>query len=186
MIIGVDVDEVIAKLHEAWIDAYNLGEGTSVPLSAFDTWHIESKFPTIFDYLTPELYDHVQPYLGTRDTVRTLQAIGHTIIFVSACGKHNEFAPAKLRWLRRWAFIRPGQPDSMLLAGRDKRHAPVDVLVDDHIKNVESFVGARRDGSAILVTRNHNRTLPTEAPRIPGLGEIYYLLGPAPEPYPTA
>ena len=186
MIIGVDVDEVIAQLHVAWIDAYNHGECTNVPQSAFDTWHIENKLPNIFAYLTPEIYDHVVPYLGTVDTVRTLQSIGHTIRFVSACGEHNEFAPAKLAWLRRWGFVRPDQPDSMLLAGRDKRHAPVDVLIDDHIRNVESFVGANGRGQAVLITRNHNRTLPTSVPRVDGLGDAYHLLGPAPEPYPTA
>lgn len=152
MRIGLDVDEVVADLHSAWLAAYNAGEGTNHSTDIFDRWEIDSILgDAVYQYLTPELYDAVQPLPGALDATACLRRLGHTLYYVSSCGKENEYAPRKLRWLRENGFLLPSEPNHRFIPGSDKSEAPVDILVDDYIGNVRAF-----RGWAVLLERRHN------------------------------
>jgi len=165
--IGLDIDEVVAELHVAWLAAYNAGEGTQHSIDIFDTWHIGEKLgPRVFDYLTASLYDVVQPTPDALSVTARLRSLGHTLFYVSSCGKENEYAPRKLRWLRETGLLLPHEADHRFVPGRDKRFAPVSVLLDDHVPNVATFT---REG--VLLTRHHNRGI-EYSPRIETLADF--------------
>jgi 5'(3')-deoxyribonucleotidase len=169
--VGLDVDEVVAQLHLAWSTAYNETHGTR-HTGEFKTWD-EASTPEWYALLVPSLYDKVLPYPGTRPAVESIRMQGHEVFFVTSCGANNETAFAKEKWLRAWGFLREneGLMSGHMIATQDKRHAPVDVLVDDHIKNVDSFLGW-----SVLQTRSHNRNITTNKSRIDHLADFVEML----------
>ena len=157
MRIGIDIDETIAQHHEVWLDRYNTAFGDWLKPHHITDWDIDrfvkpacSK-DRLFSFLTPDMYEVVEPYPGAVLAVELLRQMGHTVMFVSSCGPKNESAAAKTAWLFRHGFLRTEHPVDSLLGTQDKSKAPVDVLVDDHIGNLANFPGDR-----ILINRPHN------------------------------
>ena len=152
MIIGIDVDEVVACLHRPWLQWINTSFGVRV--KEFTQWDIDKQIPQV----GPAVYDFLRPWIYQNDFVTVLPGVhpalaeirkNHFIVFVTSCAGGTE--EAKYEWLRRHDILRPGFGD-LFLSTHDKSDAPVDILVDDHIKNVRGF-----NGLAFLVTRSHNR-----------------------------
>lgn len=174
MRVGIDVDEVVAQLHHAWIGEINAMLGYSLTLADFDTWEIQTKVEPIhadliFKLLTPEMYARILPYPGSLEAVRKLRAHGHSIHWVTSSGPNNENALAKQGWLRRFGYMIEGESweSGHFVPGTDKSNAPVDVLVDDHLKNIETF-----RGWGILHNRPHNLKLRSKNQRVNSLWEV--------------
>ena len=170
--LGFDVDEVVARLHEPWIRWCNRVFGTTLdPLGGFPSWDfpVEVFGKGVYDFLHPLIYDCniVEPYFAARTVVDIMRAAGHQIAWVTSCVNHTE--DAKLRWLKAYHFFKEGD---LWVPGGDKSTAPVDVLIDDGIHNVESF-----PGRAILVERPHNVRNAWSGERITDLAELPMLLG---------
>lgn len=167
--IGLDVDEVIAQLHQPWLDAYNEDYDDVMRVSDIDRWELDEIVKPecgkrIFSYLTGAMYDEdlVKPYPDALGSINILRSLGHSIAFVTSCV--NDTAAPKAAWLERHDFLQYGDA---YLPGRDKSRAPVDILVDDHVVNVNSFTGM-----AFLVNRPHNLTSYTFRTRVSGLAEF--------------
>jgi len=176
MRIGLDVDEVLLQLHALWISLYNHDYNDAMTVEDIVHWDIHELVKPecgnkIFNYLQPFMYekDLIQPYPMARWAVDELRRLGHHIAFVTSCGPNNEMAESKEAYLRRHGFMRRWD---LFIPGSDKSNAPVDVLVDDHIKNVESF-----KGQAVLVTRPHNIREQTRRLRVHSLAEYANLMG---------
>ena len=170
MRVGLDVDEVVAALHAVWLADYNAAHGTDY--QHFTHWDMAST-PEWYALLVPEIYDRVLPYPGAVEAVNQMRRLGHSIHYVTSSGKNNEHAVDKLRWLRRYGFLQPheGWSNGHFIPGSDKTNAPVDVLIDDHIKNVESF-----NGWSILFNRPHNYNEKTTKLRVDSLWQFVGLL----------
>ncbi len=181
MRVGLDVDEVVARLHEAWLDDYNALYNDRMTVDEFTSWDIHKLVKLacgekIFALLTPGLYHRVLPYIGGIGAVSTLRRMGHEVFFVSTCGKKGDDhaqAYAKQAWLLKWGFLTEGQGlhSGHLIPCKDKRNAPVDVLVDDYINNVESF-----RGWSVLMNRPHNAGIKTNKTRINHLSDLAEIL----------
>ena len=173
MRIGVDVDQVVADLHTAWLAPYNVLFRNNMTPQDITDWNIEKCVKPecgsrIFDFLVPELYDvAVQPIPQALDAVDLLRARGHEIVFISSC-KTPEHADAKFAWLVRHGFLPKEGGLPFFLSMRDKSLAPVEVLVDDHHGNCESFKGRY----AALVTAPYNRLLPWLGMRVKSLHDF--------------
>jgi 5'-nucleotidase len=171
MRVGLDVDEVLLRLHELWISLYNEDYDDSLTVDDIVHWDIHEIVKPecgikIFNYLQPWMYekDLIQPYPLARMAVGQIRQHGHSIAFVTSCGPNNEMAESKEAYLRRHGFMKRGD---LFIPGSDKSNAPVDVLVDDHIKNVETF-----NGPAVLVNRPHNIRFETQRLRVDSLAEF--------------
>lgn len=156
--LGLDIDEVLADLHPAWLDVYNLKYQDTMRPEQFTHWDIHTLVKPecgrdIFNLLTPELYDAVQPVPGAALVLEVIRDYGIPLSFVTACGRGNRLASAKLAWLKRHGFYSEGDG---FFATRDKTTAPVDVLVDDHVYNVEQFHLSSEGRIGILMERHHN------------------------------
>jgi 5'(3')-deoxyribonucleotidase len=92
---------------------------------------------------------------------------------VTSCGQNAETAFAKEAWLRQWGYLDApmGLASGHIIPGKDKRFAPVDVLVDDYLNNVESF-----SGWSVLQNRVHNISLKTNKQRITHLSDFAEML----------
>lgn len=160
MIIGVDVDGVVADLGEAWLTAYNRDYNDDMTQDKILTWAIhEYVNPTcgrkIYNYLTPELYDSVKPIEGALEGVLRLREMGHRVVFVTSTPRGSE--GAKLSWLLKHGFLEggglygDGRVYEDYIECSDKTLVAVDVLVDDRSTTIESF-----PGHGILFHSHHN------------------------------
>jgi 5'(3')-deoxyribonucleotidase len=151
VIIGVDVDEVVAELHAPWVRWCNEVYGTNIV--NFHRWEIHEEYPEIgmdvYKFIRPWIYEGttVKPIRGALEAVEKIRAKGHDIAYVTSC--LNDTEVAKNRWLERNGFLQRGDA---YIPARDKSDVPVDILVDDAVHNVDAF-----EGLAILVHRCHNR-----------------------------
>lgn len=169
--LGIDVDEVVARLHEPWIRWCNRVFGSKLdPAAGFPTWDfpVELFGKDVYDFLHPLIYDCdvVQPYFAAKTVVDILRASGHPVAWVTSCVNRTDVA--KLRWLKSHGFFQPGD---LWVPGSDKSKAPVDVLIDDGLHNVESF-----PGRSILVRRPHNEMGKWSGEQISELAELPSIL----------
>jgi len=149
MIIGVDVDGVVADLHQAWLTRYNVEFEDNVRTKDVTDWGIH-KFvkpeaqKRIYEYLhDPSLYLGVQPIEGALDGIRELHSLGHKIVFISNC--NIPMASAKGKWLEYNGFLKHGP--LIPIVGGAIRHGfkkliSVDVLIDDYQENLKDIPGA--------------------------------------------
>jgi 5'-nucleotidase len=169
--IAVDVDDVCADLLSEWLRRYNVDFKDALLPEDIDRWELkdcvkpEAK-KAIYGYLRePDLYEHIKPIPGARQAVFRLRAMGHRVVFVTSCVRGT--VDRKVEWLVRWGFLPQTHTQPDFYAASDKALIAADVLVDDHVVNVEAF-----PGPALLVTRPHNAQLPTTRLRIRGLEEL--------------
>jgi 5'-nucleotidase len=171
--IAVDVDDVCADLLSEWLRRYNLDYGDSLLPEDITAWDLHQFVKPkcnklIYEYLraTPCLYDNIHPIQGARAAVRNMRADGHRVIFVTSCTVGT--VDAKMRWLIRWGFLPKGNHQRDFIAAADKASVKADVLIDDHVANVQGY-----PGPSILITRPHNLDIPVLGTRAPSLAEAY-------------
>lgn len=152
MIVAVDIDEVCAALMPEWIARYNRKYDDTLTPEQITSWDLSLLVkPTcgkhIFSFLTPDIYDRVQPIPGALQAVESLRYAGHRVIFVTAGN-----ADAKRAWLVRHGFLSKGWKQPDYFACFDKSLIRADVLIDDGPHNLATF-----PGECILIDQPHNR-----------------------------
>jgi 5'-nucleotidase len=148
--IGIDVDQVLANLHDPWVEWGNAKFGTSH--KEFTHWDDPTDWwgKAGLGFLRPHIYstDIVLPIPGALRAVNAVRDMGLDILFVTSCNRDYEIEAAKKTWLSRHGFLKS---DSEFLPRVNKSNAPADVLVDDGIHNVTTF-----KGQGVLVDGSHN------------------------------
>lgn len=140
----VDVDSVIADLMPAWLRVYNKEYDDSLRVEQITEWDM-TKFvkpecgTKIYSYLhDPSLYDEVFPIDGAISSIHWLRQHGYDIRFVT-----SGIQPAKIIWLGNKGLLMSEHflfsPDVVI--AHDKRLINGDILIDDNLKNCESFQG---------------------------------------------
>lgn len=139
----VDVDGVVADLHSEWLRLYNEDYADNLKPSQITEWDT-TKFVKpecgnkIFDYLhNPNLYDSVKPIDGALSSIQWLRQHGYDVRYVT-----SGVQPAKILWLGEHGFLREDHRflhSSDVVIANDKSLIKGDIMVDDHIKNLESF-----------------------------------------------
>jgi 5'(3')-deoxyribonucleotidase len=176
-VIGIDVDDVVAKLMEAWLLEYNRRSGDRLTPDMLTTWEVGDFVAPewkekIFTLLTPAMYDVVEVWPGTQQAVRKIRNHGHRVWFITSAYTEELFE-AKKNWLDRNGF----EYDRAIGVGdwsdyQTKQEIPgVDWLVDDHIGNLRGL-----KGYPVLQTRPHNWRLIWEGKRIKHLDDLVPLL----------
>jgi 5'(3')-deoxyribonucleotidase len=165
MIIGMDVDDVVADLISEWLNRYRNRTGDPLWPEHIRDWHIAGyakKMPQdeFFNILhEPDLYGSVRPHGGALNMVNTLKDAGHRIVFITACV--GSTSGAKRDWLLHHGFLHTRDKYRNFIAAHDKSLiSGVDILIDDRVENVELF-----PKKALLVRRPHNEDLACFRPR---------------------
>lgn len=168
-IIAVDVDDVCADLTTEWLNRYNNESGDSLTPEKLTGWEIDKQLKPgwrdrFYEILhDPEIYESVKPYKWAPEDVSRLKALGRVIFVTSSPVEH---LAGKLKWLIDYGFLKDDRSAiEDYIPIKHKWLIRADVLLDDHVLNVERFVG-----NAFLVQRHHNLLLNTWRKRIPGLG----------------
>ena len=148
-IVGVDVDEVLANLHEPW--TLWLEERHGITDIDWSDWHIDRSTglgSRVFDFITPDIYldDTVVPYPDAYLAMDRLRDAGATIWYTTSCIRGTE--EAKLEWLKGYGIWQEGD---VYKPGRDKAYPALDLLIDDRYKNVKDAACP-----AILISREWN------------------------------
>lgn len=150
MRILVDVDQVVIDLLPVWLAKYNKDYDDNLTPDKITAWGIE-KFvkpecgTKIYDYLNDDdLYDDAEPIPGALEAVIDLRE-EHTIYFVTA-----KYHPGKVEWLRKHGFINEGH-DYQYIVCEDKYLISGDVIIDDNIDTVQTYLGL-----GILFSQPHN------------------------------
>jgi 5'(3')-deoxyribonucleotidase len=153
MKIIVDVDDVVADLVTAWLNAYNEDWDDNLNRNDITEWDMipfvkEECGAQIYDYLKePGLYKNVKPITGAWAGVKTLQMMGDTILFVTA----GSFLGEKQEWLEQLQFM--GE-NTYFIATKNKELIPADIIIDDRVDNLISH-----SAIGILFDRPHNRNV---------------------------
>ena len=167
MIIGVDVDGVLADLHPEWLRRYNVEFDDGLVPEDITHWDFHDIVKPecgkrIYEYLTmPDLYDKVLPVPGAMNGVQTLRRAGHRPVFVTSCVKG--MTDAKWDWLEHWNLL---DSASDLVVAHDKSLINLPVLIDDALHNVN---WARGD---ILFDAPWNRSERAYPRRVRGWSEV--------------
>ena len=172
MIVGVDVDGVVADLHTEWLRLYNLDYDDDLTSADIVPWNThEFVKPAcgkkIYSYLSrADLYDHVNPVPGAKDGVALLRYAGHKPVFVTSNVKG--MTDPKWRWLEQHGFL---QSQSELVVMHDKSLLNASVLIDDGAHNVRAILGH----TPLLFDAPWNRH-DTDLTRVNGLSAVLKVL----------
>lgn len=163
-VVAMDVDEVCADLLGTWLRWYNREWGDNLTPDRIRGWALAPQVKPecgdrIYDILkNPALYSDVDPLPGALSAVCYLRSLGIRVVFVSSCVAGS--VDAKVAWLQHNGFLPKGSSIRDFIACTDKALIGADVLLDDHILNVESF-----PGHAILLNVPHNSEEKCSRPR---------------------
>lgn len=178
LIIGFDMDEVLADLHRPWNRWINERFGVNRwDEAGFTDWDEPTRlFGTeVYDFLTPTIYsaDIVKPIAGALDAVLRIRDAGYFVRIVSSC--LNDTYTAKVQWCIRHGFI-DAEEEWKFMAMSDKSEAPVNVLIDDHVGNCRAFHSPSKNRIAVLMTKPHNQRSQWNGIRADTLGEVAEML----------
>jgi len=161
MIIAVDVDGVIADLHEAWLTRYNRDYNDTLRPEDINQWDIEPFVKPecgnkIFSYLSlPDLYKDVKVVPGALEGVAQLRGNGYRVVFATSNVKG--MTDPKWEWLEHHGFLdgkRRAHPD--LFVAYDKNLVDAALLIDDKAENVDKWIEEKRR-RAILFEAPYNK-----------------------------
>jgi 5'(3')-deoxyribonucleotidase len=166
MIIAVDADGVVCDLHTEWYRRYNRDYNDTLTLERVVGWGLHEFVKPecgkdIYKYLSdPDLYDYIQPVAGAVEGVAALRALGHELVFVTACvyGMTDQ----KARWFERFGLCALNDggralPKDFFPTG-NKNRVDAHLLIDDGAHNIRAWV-EERQRQAILFEYPHNRFL---------------------------
>ncbi len=146
LIIGVDVDGVVADLHTEWLRRYNEDFNDTLKVEDIAHWGItEIVKPEcgkqMFRYLDGgDIYDDVKPIKGARTAIAILRSRGSRVVFVSSCITGT--ADAKCRWLEQHGFLEHGKYTQRdFITSADKSLIKAHWLVDDRAETLDEFPG---------------------------------------------
>ncbi len=147
VVVAVDVDEVVASLHVPWLARYNRDYDDILSLSMLNRWEYDELVKPecgikILEYLhDKDLYEHVPPVPGALAGVTWLRDNGARVVFVTSCVKG--MIDQKMEWLVEHRFIESQRLMKDLIPATDKSLVRADILIDDAVHNVKSFLGHR-------------------------------------------
>ena len=142
MVIGIDVDSVIANLGEEWLRRYNLDYNDSLTSDKITKWETHSFVKKecglkIYDYLKdPTLYDNVNPIEGSLEIIHQLKKDGHRVIYITTTP--IETPGVKFNWLVKHRYLNKDELHNYFEA-RDKSLIRADILLDDNGETVKNF-----------------------------------------------
>lgn len=149
--IAIDMDNVIVDIESQYIAWYERKFGVLVPKEQLLGKPETKGFPNpdaVFQFLyTPGFFRTAQPLPGALQAVQQLMAMYHVYI-VSAAMEFPQSLPEKYDWLQEHLpFISWKQ---LIFCG-DKSIIGTDYMIDDHVKNLDTF-----RGKGLLFTAAHN------------------------------
>lgn len=152
-IIAIDVDWVLAKLTQKWVNYYNTIFDDDLKIEEIKTWNI-------IEHVKPEAKDFMINFLNLHKFYRDLDVVSDSQRVLKKLSKHNEIFfvtdpftrmsfKSKYDWLEEhFPFI----PTENYVFVSNKSIIKADFLIDDGVHNLENF-----SGYSILYDAPYNR-----------------------------
>lgn len=168
MVIGIDVDNVVADVIFKWhmwlLDhGYTINPDMAEPEGTTEcNYDITSYYTAPEGYppkyalnfwKQPDLYDDVEMFLDAETVINSWIKEGHKVVFISACFKNHYLS--KLNMLRR------SVPKATLLNTYDKSIVRCGVLIDDRIEHLNQMP---RTTERVLFRTKYRQTVRTTRP----------------------
>lgn len=149
--IAIDMDNVIVDIESQYIDWYKQKFGVAVSKQQLMGVPETEGFPdkvAVRRFLdTPGFFRSAKLMAGAQDAVLTLMQ-SFDVYIVSAAMEFPQSLPEKLEWLQEHL---PAISWHRIVFCGDKRIINTDYMIDDHVKNLETF-----GGKGLLFTACHN------------------------------
>ncbi len=137
--IVVDIDSILARLLETWLDWYNQKFNDNLGVQHLVHYNIErivkpECHESVFEFFhIPDVYTTIDPLDGAVEAMKELFDAGHDIVICSATVSEEK---QKRAWIaRHFPFI--GKKD--IFFGHRKEKLYADVFIDDAPKNIEAY-----------------------------------------------
>lgn len=172
-IIGIDMDDTLENLLDAWVEYLNSKYGTSVKSSEIVEWEVYKFFPTLTDQqiyeplYNEEFWKTVKPKEDAQEYLQRLYDEGFKI-FIVTCSHYASIQPKVENCLLKY-FPYVNWRDIITL--RYKQMLNLNVLVDDYHKNLTDA-----PYKGILIDRPYNQTFKedgTNIVRVHNWNEVY-------------
>jgi 5'(3')-deoxyribonucleotidase len=149
--IAIDMDNVIVDIENQYIAWYNQKFGVAIPKEQLMGVPETEAFPdkeAVYQFLfTPGFFRTAPVMPGAQEAVQTLAGL-YNVYIVSAAMEFPQSLPEKYEWMREhFPFI---SWSNIIFCG-DKRVIGTDFMIDDHVKNLDTF-----RGKGLLYTACHN------------------------------
>ena len=175
-IIGVDMDDTIENLMDAWVAYLNNKYGTTVKSSDIIEWEVYKFFPTLTDQqiyeplYNEEFWKTVKPKEDAQKYLKKLYDEGYTIYIVSCSHYASVHPKVENCLLKYFPFINWRN----LIFLKNKQLLNLDVLIDDYPKNLVHGIY-----QGILIDRPYNQDFNEQdyhIVRVTSWSEIYDLI----------
>ena len=149
--IAIDMDNVIVDIESQYIAWYQQKFGVVIPKEQLMGVPETEAFPdkeAVYQFLfTPGFFRTAPVMPGAKEAVQTLAGL-YNVYIVSAAMEFSQSLPEKFEWMREhFPFI---SWSNIVFCG-DKRVIGTDYMIDDHVKNLDTF-----RGKGLLYTACHN------------------------------
>lgn len=143
MIIGVDVDSVVADLIPTWLKWYNRDYDDDIQVEEWTEWEVPKRIKCTREAMSryirmPELYDDVYPVEDSWMIINELRDLGHRIVYITSTPIGME--GVKYNWLYKWNYI---ESKKDYIEAEDKSLINFNVLLDDRYENVKNLSGKK-------------------------------------------
>ena len=144
--IAVDVDSVVADLHEVWLDLYNTDYNDNLTTDKILDWTMMPVVKPecglkIYEYLEDSnIYWPVKPIKNALASVKAIRMAGDRVVFPTSTP--IKASGCKYKWLVDNGFL-PEHSEKDYMEVSDKSLVNADVLIDDYWENLANFDGMK-------------------------------------------
>lgn len=160
LVIGCDLDGIIANLHAAWLDWYNKKWHDNLPLSKLQ-WDLKGIVKkecgdAVYDYLRDvHIYENVQPIDGAVEGVKKLISDGHDFVIITHAAGGSKTIPDKAKWIS--TYLPDVKEDNVIYCSR-KELVKVDVFIDDSPNNIIKYRKAWPKAHILAIAWPYNKS----------------------------
>ena len=136
-IIGVDLDDVLWDLCDAWLKRYNIITDADVQPEDIKSWAIEqyilpnTKEMLFYILEQKDFWETVRPISGAVDTLHRLMQDSYNVYVITA--SNYKTLPAKLN---RFFELFPFANQNQIVVTKEKQLLDLDLMIDDNPENL--------------------------------------------------
>lgn len=161
LVIGFDLDGIIAAFHEAWLSWYNKTWDDNISIHQLK-WDLKSIVKEecgndVYNFIrSADIYKNILPIPGSLKTVTDLAKMGHDVLIVTHPAGGSHTIPDKMMWIRK--HLPMIREDNVIFISR-KELIKLDVFVDDSPRNIIPYRKAWPDSHILTIAWPYNQEL---------------------------
>lgn len=158
MIVLCDLDGIVVDLLTPWLAAYNAEYGDNLTVARLTDWDVHNCVKPecgtdIYRWIDRgDVYRDLKPLPGAIDGIKTIEALGHEVVIVSAGSVNPATAGHKLEWCQRYL----GFSRKKVIIAHQKHLVKGDVFIDDSPHKIADYAAAWPETPILTIRYPHN------------------------------